>query len=164
MSARDAWTEALVRIPFATALTEEVIFRGALPALFTRGRTTVSAYLLSSLTFGLWHCGPSLRRASSNFDSPHASFADQATHFAASILVTAAAGLVLGWLRYASNSVTAPWLVHCAANVTGFVCVRLAHTQPAPARSLTAITGSIEQRPDAISADSSGQANAPRRL
>ena len=58
----EATYQVAVRIPLATALAEELMFRGALLALFRRRRSTAAAVLWTSLLFGAWHaraaCSP----------------------------------------------------------------------------------------------------------
>ena len=56
------WEGALVTafllIPLGTVLFEEVAFRGVLWGLLRRGRGTVTATVVSSALFGLWHVLP----------------------------------------------------------------------------------------------------------
>src|SRR6185312_5074832 len=54
------------RIPLGTILFEEVAFRGVLWALISRLSTPVSALVVTSGLFGLWHVLPSLHLASAN--------------------------------------------------------------------------------------------------
>ena len=49
-----------VRIPLATALAEEVLFRGVLLAMFRQRRPPVAAVLWTSLLFGAWHVLPTI--------------------------------------------------------------------------------------------------------
>ncbi|GAA0501676.1 abortive infection protein [Paractinoplanes deccanensis] len=83
---------ALIEIPLATVLFEEVAFRGVLLAL--------AGPYWSSVLFGLWHFQP--RRAALG-----------------AVLFTAAAGLVLAWGREASGSLLVPFVWHWAANGLG---------------------------------------------
>jgi membrane protease YdiL (CAAX protease family) len=49
-----------LRIPLATAMAEELLFRGALLALLRQRRQTVPAVLWTSLLFGAWHVLPTI--------------------------------------------------------------------------------------------------------
>ena len=59
-SRREALWHLLVRIPLATALVEELTFRGVVLGLGLRGRDARRALAISSLAFGLWHVGAAL--------------------------------------------------------------------------------------------------------
>ncbi|KAA0021876.1 CPBP family intramembrane glutamic endopeptidase [Antrihabitans cavernicola] len=99
-----AFTEwLLVHIPVGTVYSEEVVFRKTLdPMLGTPAAAAV---------FGLWHIQPA-RAAGDNVIG--------------TVVVTAAAGLVFGWLRRRTNSVIAPALAHLAINAGGAVATRVA--------------------------------------
>jgi hypothetical protein len=49
-----------VRIPLATALAEEVLFRGVLLAMLRQRRPPVAAVLWTSMLFGAWHVLPTI--------------------------------------------------------------------------------------------------------
>ena len=49
-----------VRIPVATALSEEIMFRSALHALFARAHSLRTTLTWTSFLFGLWHILPTL--------------------------------------------------------------------------------------------------------
>ena len=106
-----------------TALSEELIFRGALLGLYLRRHSFVRAALLSSLAFGLWHVVTAMGSVQSNaagevLSSPAA----QAAGVVATVVATGAAGMVFCWLRRRSGSVLAPAITHAALNglaVTG---------------------------------------------
>ncbi len=53
----------LVRIPLATALIEELVFRGVILGLGARTADRRRALLVSSAAFGLWHIGAALHPA-----------------------------------------------------------------------------------------------------
>ncbi len=112
--------EVLLRIPFATALPEELIFRGALPGMLGRRHGPVRATLISSLLFGLWHVAPALRQSGGDGMSLP-STKHRALHAWASVVVTAGSGVLLGWLRLRSASVVAPWIAHTAANSSAYL-------------------------------------------
>lgn len=52
--------ESTIRIPFGTALLEEVAFRGVLLAVVVSGWGWWTGVIVSSVLFGLWHIYPSL--------------------------------------------------------------------------------------------------------
>jgi uncharacterized protein len=120
--------EVAIRIPFGTALAEELIFRGALFAVLRRRGSTARALALSSLLFGLWHVFPAVDALPA-----HATGATRARHhpgrwvLAASgtVLATTVAGYGFGRLRARSGSVFAPALVHAALNTSAFVATRI---------------------------------------
>jgi uncharacterized protein len=128
LSDRRASYEVAIRIPFGTALAEELIFRGALFALLRRRGSTARAMALSSLVFGLWHVFPALDALPAK--------ATGATRVggrpgrwvlaaARTVLATTVAGYGFGWLRARSGSVLAPALVHAALNTSAFVATRI---------------------------------------
>ena len=109
--------EVLVRIPFGTALSEELIFRGALLGLFLRRRSFLKAALLSSLVFGFWHVMPALGSLRSDAAGKFLSSTPALVGGVnATVIATGAAGLVFCWLRRRSGSVLAPVIAHAALN------------------------------------------------
>ena len=99
----------LVRIPFATALAEELLFRSALlGALQHDGRR--AAVGLSSLAFGAWHVLPTLDRGNA--------VSGDGLLVVGVVLATTAAGVVLASLRLRAGSVVAAMLAHAAVNST----------------------------------------------
>lgn len=115
-----------IRIPLATALGEELIFRGALYALLRRGRSRWAAALMTSALFGLWHILPTLESLESRDGFNGRGAAVKAKAVAASVAATAAAGLGFTWLRDHTGSVAAPAIVHAAVNATGYAAGRSA--------------------------------------
>jgi uncharacterized protein len=117
--------EAAVRIPIATALGEELIFRGALLGLFRRKHSTAAAVAASSLLFGLWHVLPTLEGLALN---PPAEGDHTTRHkigvVAGTVAATAAAGVGFSLLRIRSGSVLAPVVVHAAINSSAFIAAR----------------------------------------
>ena len=116
--------EILVRVPFGTALPEEVIFRGALLSLLSLHHRPLVSGVLSSLLFGVWHVIPTLSRLRADPMVRAEPPVHKAVWLAGSIGVTSAAGLLLVWLRNASGSIVAPWFAHTAANATGLASSR----------------------------------------
>lgn len=122
--------DALVRIPLGTAVCEEVIFRGAMLGMLLRRRTPLSAVVVSSLLFGLWHVFPTL-------DTLHLNPAGALVEGSAlrttgavigTVAATSAAGVGFAWLRLRANSVVAPIVAHAALNVTALLAGRLVVT------------------------------------
>jgi membrane protease YdiL (CAAX protease family) len=116
----------LVKIPFGTALAEELIFRGALLGLFLQRHRPWVAVALSSVVFGLWHVVSTAGRLDTNQAADTASGWEQAGIVAGAVVVTAVAGLFFGWLRLRSGSVLAPWLTHTGVNMLAFGGARAA--------------------------------------
>jgi membrane protease YdiL (CAAX protease family) len=105
-----------LRIPIGTALSEELIFRGALLGLFRMHHSTPVAIAMSSALFGIWHVLPTLEDP-----DPGTELRSVAT----AVAVTTAAGCLFAWMRVRTGSLAAPVLVHAAVNVTAFAAVRL---------------------------------------
>jgi uncharacterized protein len=115
--------EVLVRLPLATVVAEELMFRGALEAVFSQRRSAAGAALISAGLFGAWHALPTLDRIHSNpgIGGVHGgSKAKQAVIVVSICASTSATGLALSWLRRRSASIIAPILVHFAANAGGY--------------------------------------------
>jgi membrane protease YdiL (CAAX protease family) len=116
----------VVRIPVATALAEELAFRGALLGLILRRRSRAAAVGWTSLLFGASHALPTLDHyhgnpASGLFGDPR-----QGRRIAllGSMLSTSGAGCVFAWLRLRSRSLVAPIVAHAAINVSAYVAGR----------------------------------------
>jgi uncharacterized protein len=112
----------LVRIPFGTALFEEVVFRGFLLALLAREGSEVGAVLWSSVAFGLWHIGASLDFLRAN--RPEATLSAKTLAVVSGVAVTTMAGILFCVLRIAAESLVAPILAHAAFNVVGLTLAR----------------------------------------
>lgn len=107
-----------IRIPFGTALSEEVLFRGVLLGLLLN-QGTLFALVVSAICFGFWHIIPTLDTMLEN---------DALTTLVegrkgvsglpvlVAVVVTTLAGVAFGWLRILSGSLVAPWLVHFCVN------------------------------------------------
>jgi membrane protease YdiL (CAAX protease family) len=105
--------QALVRIPLATALYEEVLFRGIVFGMFARRYSPLVAGVVTSLLFGFWHILPTLEM------SP---LADTGTYLGlgvtiiGSVVGTAIAGLGFLLVRLYANSTLASVLAHIGTN------------------------------------------------
>jgi membrane protease YdiL (CAAX protease family) len=126
-STAEALYTVLLRIPFGTALSEELIFRGALVGLYLQRHRPWVAALLSSLVFGIWHVLPTLSSLGTNpgASATQDSLVLQAGAVAFVVLATGVAGMVFSWLRLRSGSLVAPWLTHTGFNAVGYLGSRL---------------------------------------
>jgi membrane protease YdiL (CAAX protease family) len=126
-SRREALWHLLVRIPLATALVEELTFRGVILGLGLRGGATRRALLVSSVAFGLWHVGAALHpeRTAATGDVVGQHGATTALTVVGDVAATAVAGLGFGWLRLRSRSVLAPALAHAALNASAYAATRI---------------------------------------
>ncbi len=109
--------QVLVRIPLGTVVWEEVAFRGVLLAVLTRVLSVRAAVAVSAVVFGVWHVRPTLSALAAN------GLADGTVLTGLAVLLgcsaTAAAGVVLAWLRLRTGSLLAPALLHLATNSLG---------------------------------------------
>jgi membrane protease YdiL (CAAX protease family) len=106
LSASDVLIQALIEIPIATVLLEELVFRGVLGALFHRIATPWRAVAGSSVLFGLWH----VPGAWSAFDL------EGVASLVAVVAVTTVAGVVFQLMKDRTRSLAAPCLAHWATN------------------------------------------------
>ncbi len=125
---REAAYLVLVRIPLGTALTEEVIFRGILPELFM-SHGAMTAAIVSSLAFGLWHIMPGLNRLL--IGNPGASRGRRLGAVAAAVVLTTLAGLVLVGIRMATN-LGVTFGLHAAINSGAALIALQAHRRTPP--------------------------------
>jgi membrane protease YdiL (CAAX protease family) len=112
----------LLRVPLATALAEEVVFRAGLAALLRRRRSRRGGELAAAALFGLWHVLPTL-------DEPgvrRASGPGRAAAAGVSVVTTFVAGLGFARLRDVSGSLVAPVLAHAGINEGSLIGGRLA--------------------------------------
>jgi membrane protease YdiL (CAAX protease family) len=111
------------RIPFGTALSEEVLFRGVLLGLLLQNHSVWVALVISSVAFGLWHVLPTLQTLRTN-EAVKSMLGDKKHRhglaLTAPVLVTSLAGVGFGWLRLVSGSVLAPWIVHVTSNTASY--------------------------------------------
>lgn len=123
---RDAALHVLVRVPLATALAEELLFRSALFAIAGARHDRTRAVAFTSLAFGIWHVLPALHSHRSN---PGAAKAAEPVGGAAAVIggtvaATSLAGVGFAWLRLRSRSVLAPVIAHAALNSAAFLASR----------------------------------------
>ncbi len=126
-STAEAAYTLLLRIPFGTALAEELIFRGGLLGLYLQRHRPWVAVLMSSAVFGFWHVLPTLSSLDTNPGAAAAadSLVLQAGAVAFIVLTTGVAGAFFCFLRLRSGSVLAPWLTHTAFNSVGYLASRI---------------------------------------
>jgi membrane protease YdiL (CAAX protease family) len=117
----DVVVESLLRIPLVTALPEELMFRGGLLGLASRGQSRSRAAAQVSLAFGLFHVAPTLRRIRAGNVLWREDRIPVLVRVLSNVTATALAGLPLAALRYRSGSILAPWLVHSTANASGML-------------------------------------------
>ena len=96
-----ASTWLTLRIPLGTVWAEEAAFRAALATVACRGYGASAGRLLQAVAFGLSHIVDA--RATGEPVLP-------------TVLATAGAGWLFGWLAEHSGSLSAPMLVHLAIN------------------------------------------------
>ena len=115
-----------VRIPLATALAEEVAFRGALLGLLQRRRSPAAAVGWTALLFGAAHALPTLNHYDGNPAGGLMTDPRQGRQIAVltTMLATAGAGCVFACLRLRSRSLVAPVLAHAAINVSAYLAGR----------------------------------------
>lgn len=110
---------SLIRIPVGTALYEEVIFRGVLFGVLSRRFSFLSAALVSSVLFGLWHVLPTIDTTRTN---PAADlFGADVVTVVLGVAATTVIGLAFVWLRGFGRSIATPVIVHLAFNSTAVV-------------------------------------------
>jgi membrane protease YdiL (CAAX protease family) len=126
-SPAEAAVQLLLRIPLATALAEELVFRGVILGLGVRGEDRRRALLVSSLAFGLWHIGsalhPARQTATAGFVGEHR--APVPAVVLGDVAATTIGGLGFGWLRLRSGSIAAPVMAHAALNGSAYLATRL---------------------------------------
>ncbi len=116
----------LLRIPFGTVAWEETAFRGVLHAALRRVLAEPAATAVASAVFGIWHIRPTAEALAVNRLA--ANRGPRIALVTAIAAGTAAAGALLSRLRERSGSLTAPVLVHLAANCAAPLAGALART------------------------------------
>lgn len=122
---------ALVVIPLATAIPEELAFRGVLLALLRRHTTVRWSTVVSSALFAVWHLLPSLSGSAANQAADEAAGAAGAgaaaiaLRIAGTMLVTFCGGVAFCELRRRSTSLIAPIAAHWAINGFGVLFLLL---------------------------------------
>lgn len=111
-----AWLvfQALVRIPIATALYEEVLFRGIVFGMLARRYSPLKAGLASSVLFGLWHILPTF--VTDPLGDADSTLIALTLTVVGAVASTMVAGLAFLWVRLYANSTLAPVLAHIGTN------------------------------------------------
>jgi membrane protease YdiL (CAAX protease family) len=124
---RRAFYELALRIPIGTALSEELLFRSGLTALFAQRRPWPVAVATSSALFGLWHVLPTVESLDTNpaVGPVHATRVRTAGAVAGVVATTAAAGVGFSLLGRRARSVLAPVLVHATLNAATYAAGRV---------------------------------------
>lgn len=120
--------DTLLRIPLATAVGEEIAFRGVLLGMLLRWMSPRSAVVISSTLFGLWHILPGIDAlATTTLEAERSRLVD-AGAVAGQVVVTGFAGAALCWLRFRGRHLAAPVLAHWSLNggayAAGWLLVR----------------------------------------
>jgi uncharacterized protein len=116
----------LVRIPFGTALFEEVLFRGVLLFALLQIVSVPVAVAWSSIAFGVWHVAPTMVTLRENGIEPVSPAGRRA--ILGSVAITTVAGVGFSWLVLASGSLLAPILAHWATNALGLLAAAVTRT------------------------------------
>ena len=104
----EVFYEIGIRIPIVTALTEELLFRSVLLAVFMAIISTRWAVAWSSVVFGLWHVLTTLNDLDGNAATDALSAIEQAASVVAVVFVTLLGGVVFAVARLRSGSIVAP--------------------------------------------------------
>jgi membrane protease YdiL (CAAX protease family) len=109
--------QALVRIPLATALYEEVLFRGIVFGMFVRRYPPLLAAVWTSMLFGFWHILPTIDTLETNpAGDLFSGAAGLAIAIAGAVAGTMLAGLGFLLVRLYANSTVAAILAHIGTN------------------------------------------------
>jgi CAAX protease family protein len=125
-STRTAVYAALVEVPFATVLLEEVAFRGVLWGLLDEDLGAWAATGVSALLFGLWHVAGALEDDGVGRPGWLTGRWGTALWVTGTVLFTAAAGVLFAGVRVLSGSVFAAMGLHWATNGIGTLFALLA--------------------------------------
>jgi membrane protease YdiL (CAAX protease family) len=109
--------QAFVRIPLATALYEEVLFRGIVFGMLARRYSPLLAGVATSLLFGFWHILPTLDTLdTSPAGDLFTGWVGAVIAVAGSVAGTALAGVGFLLVRLYANSTLAAVLAHIGTN------------------------------------------------
>ena len=136
LRAGPALATALLAVPLATVVFEEVAFRGVLWGLVAHDHGAAWATAVSSVLFGLWHVLPALAAARTNA-ALRARRRSVLLPVLGTVLFTAVAGVVFAELRRRTGSLVAPAGLHWATNGFGVLASAWvwAVSRPAPRAS-----------------------------
>jgi membrane protease YdiL (CAAX protease family) len=107
---------ALIAIPIATALPEEIIFRGALFGAWLQARGIAVAVVASSAIFSLWHGVISFNTVVDAGVVSHPALVGLG--YAITLAGLFVGGVIFAWLRIRTGSIIAPICIHWSVNAT----------------------------------------------
>jgi membrane protease YdiL (CAAX protease family) len=112
---------ALVTVPLATVVFEEVAFRSVLWGLLESEGGAAPAVVVTAALFGLWHVLPALKLARTNqaIRGDGSTGSRTVLTVLATVAFTTAAGVLFAELRRRSGSLLAPVILHWATNGLG---------------------------------------------
>jgi membrane protease YdiL (CAAX protease family) len=116
----------LLILPAKTILFEELAFRGIVPALINKVSNVKSAILYSSLIFGAWHLTTALG-VKSDFTS-HGFRIPSVVVLLIIFVITSVAGYILCYLRYKSDSLVTPLILHWFINASAVILAAISWT------------------------------------
>jgi membrane protease YdiL (CAAX protease family) len=109
--------QALIRVPIATALYEEVLFRGVVFGMLVRRNSPLVAAAWTSLLFGFWHILPTIDTLQTNpAGDIFSGIAGVVLAVLGAVGGTMLAGLGFLWIRLYANSTAASILAHIGTN------------------------------------------------
>jgi membrane protease YdiL (CAAX protease family) len=132
---RPAVVLALLTVPLGTVVVEEVAFRSVLWGLLVVERGVVTAAVVTSILFGLWHVLPARHGARVSATEESVPRGDLARRVVGTVAFTTLAGVLFAVLRHQSGSLLAPVLLHWATNGIGVLAAAVAWRWPAAASS-----------------------------
>jgi len=115
--------QSMVEVPLGTVLLEEIAFRAVLFSMLARRFDLITAIVISSILFGLWHILPSIGSHVNNPALGGVVGSGRRGHILAvlaSVLTTTVAGVLFTLMRIFSGSVIAPMGFHWATNGLGY--------------------------------------------
>jgi uncharacterized protein len=118
--------QTVVRVPFGTAVLEELAFRGVLLAAWG-DLGTLDAVVASSVVFGLWHISPTINLVRANH--PGAPVVRTMRTVTVAVLITFVAGAGLAALRLWTGTLLVPLMLHAGVNSLATLAGALAHRQ-----------------------------------
>lgn len=112
---KEMWYRVLVRFPLGTALFEEVVFRGVLPATFPH-RPVWQREMIAAGVFAAWHLIPTSHTVAANPTAEALGPRRKTFLVLGGSVAAGLAGLGFSALRRWSSSLAAPWLAHAIVN------------------------------------------------
>jgi membrane protease YdiL (CAAX protease family) len=123
-SLQDLLFRSLVRIPFGTALFEEMLFRGFAYGYVQKRFNSLKAILISSFLFSCWHIVPAFRTVRGNFRVGDVFLG--ASLWIIFMVGSFIAGLMFAWLRYKGKHIGGCILAHALINSLALVLMYVA--------------------------------------